>query len=258
MKKNLLIGGGILAVFAILTVAYILRPPEEASAPIESVPLTLATESPAAEPTAAEAAATETPDAQAGANPAAAAGSGEALTGVVLFTISQEESEVRFSIDEILNNEAVTAVGVSSQVAGEIAIDFDDPAASQVGVITINARTLVTDRSNRNRMIQNEILDTAEHEFITFTPTSVAGLPAAINPGETVHFQITGDLQIRHITRQITFDVTATVDPDGRLVGYAVATVLRSDFEITIPSVPSVAEVSDEVLLEIDFVAVSE
>ena len=255
MKKNLLIGGAILAVLAVLTVAYVLRPPEEASAPVEAVPLDLETET-VNQPTVEAAVPTETAGAQVGSDPSA--GSGEALTGVVLFTISQEESEVRFSIDEILNDAPVTAVGISNQVAGEIAIDFDNPAASQIGVITINARTLETDRSNRNRMIQNEILDTAEFEFITFTPTDVTGLPATITPGETVSFQVTGDLQIRHVTQSTTFDVTATVGSDGRLVGYAVATVLRSEFEITIPSVPSVAEVSDEVLLEIDFVAVSE
>jgi polyisoprenoid-binding protein YceI len=104
-------------------------------------------------------------------------------------------------------------------------------------------------------MIRNEILDTDPYEFITFTPTAVTGMPAAIIPGETVAFQISGDLTIRDVTLPVSFEVTASVDAEGRLVGYAVTTVLRSDFEITIPSVPSVAEVSDEVLLEFDFVA---
>ncbi len=240
MKKSALLIAGITFLAILALAAYVLRTPEAASAPVEAVPLeleaTAAPTSPAAEPTAEEA----------GFNPA----------GVVVFTLSQAESEARFSIDEILSGVPTTAVGVTSQVAGEIAIDFDNPANSQLGVITINARTLATDKSNRNRMIQNEILDTAEFEFITFTPTAITGLPAAITPGQTITFQVTGGLTIRAITVTQTFEITATVDASGRLSGHGIATVLRADYDLIIPSVPQVASVSEEVILEIDFVAI--
>lgn len=233
--KRLLYAGGALALLAVAAVAYVLRPSEEAGAPIEAIPL-------ASETAPAESAPTES-------GQAAAAG------GTVVYVIVQADSEVRFSIDELLRNVPTTAVGVTNQVAGEIAINFAAPADSQVGVITVNARTLATDSSNRDRMIRNEILDTAEFEFITFTPSAITGLPAVIEPGVEVSFQIAGNLTIRSVTAPAVFDVTASLGDDGRLTGRASAVVLRSDYGLVIPSVPSVADVSDEVLLEIDFVA---
>jgi hypothetical protein len=42
------------------------------------------------------------------------------------------------------------------------------------------------------------------------------------------------------------------------LVGLASTTILRADFDLTIPQVPAVAGVSEAVLLEIDFVAIAQ
>ncbi len=261
MRKPVLITAGLIALALFAGVAYVLRPPAEASGPLEAVPLAIEPTPTSQEPTAA--APTETappatelpteaaPEVEA---PEQAAG-GFNFAGLVLYQITQDESEVRFSIDEILRGNPITAVGTTDQIAGEIAVDFDNPANSQLGLITINARTLATDSSNRDRMIRNEILDTAEFEFITFSPTSISGLPESISPGEPITFQVIGDLTIRDVTVEQTFEISASVDESGRLTGSGETTVLRSDYGLLIPSVPSVAGVSDEVILEIDFIA---
>ncbi|NJN44118.1 MAG: YceI family protein [Anaerolineae bacterium] len=161
-------------------------------------------------------------------------------------------------MDEQLRGQPVTAIGTSNQIAGELSVDLTNPQRSSVGTIQVNARTLETDQNFRNRAIQNEILQTGSYEFITFVPTEVAGLPNSLAVGETITFQITGDLTIREITQQVTFDVTATLVAADRIAGLASTTVLRSDYNLVIPSVPSVANVSEEVLLEIDFVATAQ
>ena len=176
-------------------------------------------------------------------------------TGVAVFAISQAESEVRFSIFEELRGDPVTVVGVSDQVAGEIALDFSDLTTAQVGSIQINARTLVTDQDRRNQAIRNFILDTDAYEFITFTPTSVIGLSGSSSPGDQFSFQIEGDLTIRDITQSVAFDVTAQEISVDQLSGSATAVISLDAFELTIPSVPFVANVGEEVTLEIDFVA---
>ncbi len=230
------LGFGGLAVFA-----YIVRPSAQASAPIEAVPIG-ATSTQASGDSSTEsdaAAATSTPD-----------------DGSVLFQISQDESEVRFTLNEELRNVPTTVIGVSNQVAAEIVVNFADPVESAMSVVSINARTLATDSSLRNRAIQNEILDTGTYEFITFTPIAITGLPAAITLGQSFSFQITGDLTIRDVTRSVIFDVTITSVSETRLEGFASTTVLRTDFDLRIPNVPNVANVTDEVLLEIEFVAV--
>lgn len=179
-------------------------------------------------------------------------------SGAAVFTISQDGSQASFTLNEDLRDVPTTVVGVTDQVAGEIHVDTANPSASQIGTISINARTLATDSEFRNRAINNEILDVGTYEFITFTPTAIEGLPAEIVVGQSYDLTVTGDLTIRDITRSETFAVSATLTSHTQLEGYGETTVLRSNYDLTIPSVPHVANVTDEVLLAIDFVAVAQ
>ncbi len=174
-----------------------------------------------------------------------------------LYRIIPEESQVSFTLTEDLRGQFTTVIGTTNQVAGDIQVDFATPANSRVGVIRINARTLATDNEFRNRALRSEILESSNdaYEFIDFTPTAVSGLPETLAVGEAVTFQVAGDLKIREISQPVTFAVTATAVSADRLEGTATATVTRAQFNLTIPSVPGVANVSDEVTLEIKFVA---
>jgi polyisoprenoid-binding protein YceI len=176
------------------------------------------------------------------------------------YQIVQEGSEVRFLIDEVLLGEANLVVGRTNQVTGQVLLDLKRPVEVEVSPIEINARELATDNSFRNRAIRSQILDSNNDafQFITFTPTAIDGLADAnIVLGEPVTFFITGDLQIRDITNSVTFEMTATAVSETELSGSGAATVLRADYDLNIPSVPGVANVSEEVRLEIDFVAMA-
>lgn len=263
MKKSL----GILLLFGFLltaTACGLLQEPAEPSATLEAVPLeieeaeetavveeaTAVAEEPPVEVEEVEETAVETAEeAVESANEAPAAG------GLMVYEISQGESEVRFELDEDLRGNRITVVGTTNQVAGQIGLDLGDLTTAQVGVIQINARTLATDNDFRNRAIQNEILETGSFEFITFTPTAVNGLPASAAAGEEISFTIDGDLTIRDVTAPVTFLVTATAVSDTQLSGTATATVLRETYGLNIPEVPSVANVENEVDLIINFVA---
>jgi polyisoprenoid-binding protein YceI len=267
----------------------VLRTPEQASAPIEAIPLSTSAPDEAAvatiaPTTMAELAPTDAPTIEAVIDSAVAteavveatvttapavtetAASPETTATAedvaapaaspILAQIVQGESEARFIIDEVLNNAPKTVIGATDQVAGEISVDPANPENTKVGVIQVNARTLVTDSDFRNRAIKNAILETDTYEFITFTPAAITGLPESGAVGQSYTFQIAGDLTIRDVTRQATFDVTANPVSDARLEGTATTTILYKDFGITIPSVPSVASVEDDVRLELDFVAV--
>ncbi len=146
-------------------------------------------------------------------------------------------------------------VGTTSDVAGQIAIDLNDLSKTQIGVIQVNARTFVTDSNNRNRTIQNRILETGQYELITFTPTSITGLSGAAEPGKPFSFEIAGDLTIRDITQPVVFTATVQGDSETQLTGAATTIVKRGDYNLIIPSVPNVANVGEEVTLEINFVA---
>jgi len=169
-----------------------------------------------------------------------------ASDGVIVFTIVQAESEVRFTLGELLSGIPTTVIGATDQIAGEIAIDPADPASSKVGVILVNARTFVTDNDFRNRAINNSILETGRYEFITFTPTEVIGFPADPALGEALDFQIHGELTVRDITNPITFDVTVTAVSETRLEGSASTMLTRADYNLQIPEVSRVADVDED------------
>jgi len=178
--------------------------------------------------------------------------------GMIIFTIDQTGSLVSFTLDELLRNVPTTVVGSTNQVAGEIVIDIENPEKSQIGTILVNARTLTTDNNFRNRAINNEILKTGDYEFITFAPTKISGIPEGSHFGDELSVQITGDLTIRDVTKVITFDALIIVTSEKQMSGFASAIVERSDFNLKIPEVPGVVNVDNEVLLEIEFSAAAE
>lgn len=173
----------------------------------------------------------------------------------VTFGIVQDESEARFTLGELLRGNPKTVVGVTDQVTGEFQVNFENPANSQIGVIQINADTFVTDNSFRNGAIQKFVLQSNQYEYITFTPTSITGLPESIGLGEPTTFAITGDLTIKDVTNEVSFEATVTAVSETRLEGLASTIVVHADYNITIPEVQQVADVDEEVLLEIEFIA---
>ncbi|MEM7333635.1 MAG: YceI family protein [Chloroflexota bacterium] len=179
----------------------------------------------------------------------------EPASEIAIFEIAQESSSVRFELDEDLAGSRITVVGETDQVAGQLAVDYADLSTTQVGVIQVNARTFVTDNEFRNRAINNRILDSSNFEFVTFTPSSVDGLPATIVPGETVEFTMSGSLTIRDVSQDVTFTVSATAVSDTQITGTASTVVLIEDYDIVIPQVPNVANIEEELELYIDFTA---
>jgi polyisoprenoid-binding protein YceI len=176
-------------------------------------------------------------------------------SGTQIFQIVPDQSEARFTMSEVLHGQPNTVVGRTNQVAGSISVDPARPSNSQVGTIRVDARTLATDSQVRNRVIATAILQSDQFEFVEFKPTALAGLPQSVALDQPFNFRITGDLTIRSVTHPVTFDVTVTPLSATQLKGTAAATIQRSDYNLVIPSVPSVANVSEDVQLELDFVA---
>jgi polyisoprenoid-binding protein YceI len=176
-----------------------------------------------------------------------------------MFHIDADQSQVRFTIHETLLGQPNPVVGETDQVAGDLLVDFDNPANSQLGAIRINIRTLKTDDEIRNRVIRGQILQSErdEFEFAEFIPTTITNLPSALTVNEPVTFQIAGMLNLHGVTRNVTFDTTVTPVDETRLTGTATAEVLYRDFNLNIPEAPGVADISDNVRLEIDFTALA-
>ena len=167
------------------------------------------------------------------------------------------DSSATFKIDEVLRGSPKTVEAVSSVVVGQLRIDRADLANSEIGTILINARDFTSDSSLRDRAIRGPILDTDTFEFVEFVPTAIEGLSGSASVGAELTFTVSGDLTIRDVTQPVVFEVTATLTSDSTIEGTASTVVERGPFELTIPSVPTVANVSEEVPLVLDFVAES-
>lgn len=179
----------------------------------------------------------------------------------VVYEVVDARSEARFIIEEVLRGEPNTVVGRTDQIDGSIAVQFD-PAMVEIGQFVINVRTVRTDDEVRDRTIRTLILESNkdEFEFSTFDPTAVTGVPEVIEIGDRLDLDVTGNLTVRDVTSEVTFDMTLTVQSEEEIAGTASTRILWEDFDISIPYVGGnsiVASVSDEVGLELEFAALS-
>lgn len=248
MNRSVVAVLGVVAVVAVGGVAWFFtqgdaEPTTEVTAP----PIAVSETSEAASPDTTEAAAPET---------TTTVGADEEPVVATSFELA-DASSATFQLDEELRGSPTTVVGTSGIVLGRIEVDPDDLANTQIGEILINARDFETDSGLRNRAIRGPILDTEAFEFISFLPSMIEGLDGSASVGDELSFAVSGDLTIRDITQPVTFDVTATLTSGSTIEGTATTVVERGPFELVIPSVPSVANVSEEVQLSLDFVAES-
>lgn len=259
MKRGILYGVGAVGVVVVVAVVWFyastnIDDPVEVTAP----PLT---EAPSPETTEAEAAtstsaappttdATEPPET----TPSTVATGGEIVAGPVTYELA-EGSTVSFELDEVLNGSDKRVVATNPEVAAQLSVDASDLSATQLGTVLIGAQTFETDSGNRNRAIRGPILDSTTFETIEFVPTTIEGLEGTAAIGDLFEFTVIGDLTIRDVTTSVTFTVSAAFADATTIQGTGETTVSREAYGLQIPSVPAVANVSDEVLLKIDFVA---
>lgn len=165
-------------------------------------------------------------------------------------------STVTFELDEVLRGVDTRVVATNTEVEGQLRLDPSDLAGSEIGVIVVGSQTFETDSGNRDRAIRGPILDAGRFPQIVFEPSDIEGLDGSVSVGDTVSFTVLGGLTIRDITESASFEVTVTWVDEDRIEGRATSVVSRESYGLTIPSVASVADVSDAVDLAIDFVAV--
>jgi polyisoprenoid-binding protein YceI len=166
----------------------------------------------------------------------------EAPAGPGSYTLAAG-SEVSFEISEVLRGSKALVVGSTKSVTGEVTFDPSDPNAATGGSVTVVAGSLATNEDRRNGAIRRFILDTADFPEITFTLTGISG-------ADTGAVTLDGDLTVRDITIPVSFTMEVLQNEAGRVVLEGSAMVTRESLDLNIPSVPFVADVSDEVTLK--------
>ena len=98
--------------------------------------------------------------------------------------------------------------------------------------------------------------DQPGNETAVSDSVSVAGLPDAAVVGGTYSLQLMGGPSIRGATMEETFGGEVSAEAEDRIRGFFSTVIEYADYGITIPDVPLVASVDDQLILELDFVAI--
>jgi polyisoprenoid-binding protein YceI len=146
------------------------------------------------------------------------------------WTLDPTHSQVEFSVKHMM---FTTVRGRFAGIDGTVHLDVENPAASsvEVKIDTASIDTRVEDRDNHLRSA--DFFDVENHPYITFHSTKVSGSLA-----EHGSFEVTGDLTIRGVTREVTlnasFEGTGTDPWGGTRSGFSASTTIdRRDFDLT-------------------------
>ena len=169
------------------------------------------------------------------------------------YTIDTSHSRTGF----VARHAMVTKVrGSFNEWEGSAHIDGENPANSSVKV-TIQAKSIDTRNSQRDEHLRgNDFLAMETYPTITFVST-------AFTPTGADTFELTGDLTVRGVTREVTIPFSyegAATDPFGNLrVGFEGAvTINRKDYGVSWNAALETGGVlvSEKIVLEFEVSAV--
>ena len=175
--------------------------------------------------------------------------------GAVTFVVNGEESKASYSVEEELAGQGdVTAVGETNAIVGEIVLDADgNPVAGSR--LDIDLRTLKTDETRRDNYLRTNSLESDTYPLATFVLTGVENWSGPLTEGQTVTFQMVGNLTVHGVTKEVAWESTATLNEDV-ITGTATVEVEMGDFDIEKPSVGIVLSLDETVKLELEITAV--
>jgi polyisoprenoid-binding protein YceI len=178
--------------------------------------------------------------------------------GLTKYTIVSGSSSASYTVHEDLILGGVgshTTVGTTQGVTGSFFLGSTGAVQLTQVDITVDLTGLKTDSVLRDGHVQ-DYLGTSQFPSAVFTSTNVQGLPATYTSGETISFQIIGNLKLHGVTNKETFTVSGKL-VGNQVTGTAKTTIFMTDFGITPPDLASIAIADNKVILSIDFTAQS-
>ncbi|MGQ9813903.1 MAG: YceI family protein [Candidatus Roseilinea sp.] len=175
----------------------------------------------------------------------------------ITLKIVPEESRASYAVDETFlnqNNRLATAIGVTTIISGEIALDVQAPANTTISEITVDISALKSDSDRRDSAIRSNWLESAKYPIARFVPTAYEALPNTYEIGQELIFKITGDMTVRETTIPVTWEVKARYD-GSQLVGTATTRIKMSSFNFAAPSIAGILRAEDDATLTLEFVA---
>jgi polyisoprenoid-binding protein YceI len=117
-----------------------------------------------------------------------------------------EGSLAGYRVKEILFGQDSEAVGRTSDVTGEFALDG---ATIESATFTVDMTTVESDEDRRDNQFHGRIMDTPTFPTATFELTEPITIGEPPADGEEITVPVTGDFTIHGVTKSVTFDLAA-------------------------------------------------
>src|SRR5438552_6254277 len=180
-------------------------------------------------------------------------------TGLKTFQIVPAQTTASYSVYENLifqNKPNNDAIGTTHSVKGSFKIRIGaSPLVASMN-ITVDLSTLQSDAQRRDNFIKQNSLQTDTYPNATFVSVSTSGLPSSYTDGQTVHFQLNGNLTMHGKTNKEVFDVQGKVE-GNTITGTATSTIYMTDFGIQPPNLANIAIAQNKVVVTLNFTAKS-
>jgi polyisoprenoid-binding protein YceI len=188
---------------------------------------------------------------------ATATGTSTSSSALQTFQIVPAQTTASYSVYENLifqNKPNNDALGTTHSVQGSFHIQTGASPLVAAMNVKVDLSTLQTDSQMRDNYVRRHALETDTYPDATFISASTQGLPTSYNDGQTVHFQLTGNLTMHGKTNKEVFDVQGKV-VSKTITGTATSTIYMTDFGIQPPNLANIAIAQNKVLVTIKFTA---
>jgi len=178
-------------------------------------------------------------------------------TGLQTFQIVPAQTTASYSVYEDLifqNKPNNDAIGTTHSVQGSFKIRTGASPVVAAMNITVDLSTLQSNAQRRDNYIKQNSLQTDTYPNATFVSVSTQGLPSSYSDGQTVHFQLTGNLTMHGKTNKEVFDVQGKVVGNS-ITGTATSTIYMTDFGIEPPNLANIAIAQNKVVITLTFTA---
>ena len=178
-------------------------------------------------------------------------------TGLSTFQIVPAQTTAAYSVYENLifqNKPNNNAVGTTHSVTGSFRIRTGSSPLVAAMNIKVDLSTLQSDAQRRDNYIRQNTLETDTYPYATFVSVSTQGLPSSYSDGQTVHFQLIGNLTMHGKTNKEVFDVQGKV-VGNTVTGTATTTIYMTDFGIQPPNLANIAIAQNKVIITLTFTA---
>ena len=144
--------------------------------------------------------------------------------------------------------------GKTELVDGRIIISPEGKLIAKGSSFVVNVKSLKSDESKRDNYIKNNALESNKFPEAIFEINSMEGLKGPLPTNGLININLTGNMTIHGVTKEITWKLVANVENDN-IEGIAKTEIDFNTFNIKKPSLPFILTIDDTLKLELDFIA---